>query len=117
MTIPFASGAREQGIRRRVGVQQAAIEQAPEDILTLVPAIEPVAVLVEGDAQTAGALFVSSVRYDGAVTQAMVRGGSIVHGHNDGQRQGAAADLVTLWQRTAAALDRCERDRHERLGR
>jgi len=75
----------------------------------------PMAAEIEGDAQRAGALFVRSVRYDGAVTQAMVRGGSVVDGQADRQRDGAAADLVTLWQRTAAALERCERD-NVRLG-
>jgi MinD superfamily P-loop ATPase len=68
------------------------------------------------EAQTAGALFVSSVRYDRAVTEAMVRGGSVVDGQADGRRDGAAADLATLWLLTAAALDRCERDKQERLG-
>src|SRR5665647_3022098 len=44
---PRRSGAREQGIGRRGAVQHAAIEQAPEDVLALPAAIEPVAVLVE----------------------------------------------------------------------
>src|SRR5450756_1548817 len=44
---PLRSGAREQGIGRWGAVQHAAIEQAPEDVLALLAAIEPVAVLVE----------------------------------------------------------------------
>src|SRR5450756_1868365 len=52
---PLRSGAREQGIGRWGAVQQAAIEQAPEDVLALLAAIEPVAVLVEVGLQMGGA--------------------------------------------------------------
>ena len=41
------SGAREQGIGRWGAAQQAAIEQAPEDVPALPAAVEPLAVLVE----------------------------------------------------------------------
>src|SRR5450756_2123957 len=44
---PLPSGAGEQGIRRWAGVQKAAVEDASEEILTLLAAVEPVAVLVE----------------------------------------------------------------------
>src|SRR5665647_1997131 len=44
---PLHSGAREQGICRRSPIQHAAIEQPPEDVLTLAPAVEPVAELIE----------------------------------------------------------------------
>ena len=70
---------------------------------------------IESDARAAGTLFVGSVRYDPAVLQAMVGGGSVVDRRVDGQREGAAADLAALWQRTAAALDRCERERDEHV--
>jgi len=76
----------------------------------------PMAAEIEGDAQSAGVLFVRSVRYDREVTQAMVRGGSVVDGQAGSQAEGAATDLTALWQRTAAALDRCERDKQERSG-
>lgn len=76
----------------------------------------PMAAEIEGDAQSAGALFVRSVRYDREVTQAMVRGGSVVDAQAGSQTEGAAADLTALWQRTAAALDRCERDKQEISG-
>src|SRR5665647_1598135 len=52
---PLHSGAREQGIRRRGPIQDAAIEQAPEDVLTPLPAVEPVAELIEVDLQVPGA--------------------------------------------------------------
>src|SRR5450756_696952 len=58
---PLRSGAREQGIRRWACVQQAAIEQAPEDVLTLLPAIQPVAVLIEVGLQVARADAVEDV--------------------------------------------------------
>jgi MinD superfamily P-loop ATPase len=58
-----------------------------------------------------GALFVRAVRYDPGVTQAMVRGGSVVDGRAGLLSEGVSADLMALWQRTAATLDRCERDR------
>jgi len=44
---PLRSGPREQGISRRGAVQDAAIEQAPEDVLALPAAIQPVTVLIE----------------------------------------------------------------------
>src|SRR5450756_90709 len=59
---PLRSGAREQGIRRGTGVQKAAIEQAPEDVLALPAAIEPVAVLVEVGLQVARADAVEDVK-------------------------------------------------------
>ena len=52
---PLRSGAREQGIGRWGAVQHAAIEQAPEDVLALLAAIEPVAVLIEVRLQMGGA--------------------------------------------------------------
>src|SRR5450756_2725118 len=59
---PLRSGAREQGIRRGTGVQKAAIEQAPEDVLALPAAIEPVAVLVGVGLQVARADAVEDVK-------------------------------------------------------
>ena len=45
---PLHSGAREQmGICRRSTVRDAAIEQPPEDVLALAPAVEPAAELIE----------------------------------------------------------------------
>src|SRR5450830_582489 len=58
---PLRSGAREQGIGRWGAVQHAAIEQAPEDVLALLAAIEPVAVLVEVGLQVGGAHAVEDV--------------------------------------------------------
>lgn len=64
------------------------------------------------EATEAGALFVATVRYDIAVTTAMVAGGSIVDGRAGGTtrdracRGGAAEDLVSLWQQTIAAATR-----------
>src|SRR5665647_1715780 len=52
---PLHSGAREQGICRRSPIQHAAIEQPPEDVLTLAPAVEPVAELIEVGLQVPGA--------------------------------------------------------------
>src|SRR5450756_842564 len=58
---PLRSGAREQGIRRGTGVQKAAIEQTPEDVLALPAAVQPVAVLVEVGLQVGGADAVEDV--------------------------------------------------------
>lgn len=44
---PLRSGVRDRAARRWPGVQQAAVEHAPEDVLPLPAAIEPVAVLGE----------------------------------------------------------------------
>jgi MinD superfamily P-loop ATPase len=68
---------------------------------------ETIAAEIDTDAREAGALFVKTVRYDEAVTQAMVHGGSVIDGHTNGSRQGAAADLAALWSSTAEALDQC----------
>jgi N-acetylglucosamine kinase-like BadF-type ATPase len=59
-----------------------------------------VAQVIEKEALAAGALFVTSVRYDRAVTEAMVAGGSVV----DRLDGGVAGDLVSLWELTRAAL-------------
>ncbi len=56
---------------------------------------------IEEEAQAAGALFVATVRYDPAITAAMVEGRSII----DVTHKGAATDLVDLWKRVEAALD------------
>jgi MinD superfamily P-loop ATPase len=55
---------------------------------------------VEAEAETAGALFVATVRYDRAVTDAMVAGKSIV----DLTTEGAGADLIDLWGHVDQAL-------------
>jgi MinD superfamily P-loop ATPase len=68
------------------------------------------------EAESAGALFVSSVRYDRAVTQAMVSGGSVVDGQAGLQAAEVTTDLTALWRRTSAALEECERDKRERSG-
>lgn len=52
------------------------------------------------EAVEAGALFVATVRYDRAVTDAMVAGKSVI----DITDQGAAADLIDLWGRLDGAL-------------
>lgn len=59
-----------------------------------------VAQVIEKEALAAGALFVTSVRYDRAVTEAMVAGGSVV----DRLDGGVAGDLAALWELTRAAL-------------
>ena len=46
---PLRSGAREQGIRRRAGEQKAAVQHAPEEVLPLPAAVEPVAELIVND--------------------------------------------------------------------
>jgi len=51
---PRPSGSSQQRIGRWVCVEQAAIEQAPEDVLAPVAAIESVAVLVEVGLQVGG---------------------------------------------------------------
>jgi MinD superfamily P-loop ATPase len=61
---------------------------------------EQLAAEIEDEALSVGALFVAAVRYERAVTEAMVAGGSVV----DTRRDGAAADLAALWERTSAAL-------------
>ena len=70
-----------------------------------------IAAEITAEAEAAGALFVRAVRYDPGVTQAMVRGGSVVDGRAGLLSEGVCSDLMALWQRTAATLDRCERDR------
>lgn len=55
---------------------------------------------IEAGALEAGARFVALVRHDRAVTDAMVAGQSVV----DRSREGAARDLVELWERTSAEL-------------
>jgi MinD superfamily P-loop ATPase len=67
---------------------------------------------IAAEARAAGARFVMRVRYDRAVTDAMVAGGSVVDGsrHLGDGRDGAAGDLGALWTRTSAELEKLARE-------
>jgi MinD superfamily P-loop ATPase len=65
-----------------------------------------VAAGVRAQAREAGALFVSTIRYDRAVTRAMVAGGSVVDEEWTRESGGAAEDMRMLWARTERELDR-----------
>ena len=58
---PLRSGRRELSICRWFGVEQAAVEQAAEDVVALLATVEPVAELIEVGLQVRGADAVEDV--------------------------------------------------------